>query len=101
MTPPSASNPSFFAKYKFTLISLLILVLAIVPLAILSKQHKASTNTAVVASPTPTTVPFTSENAQPTIDAADQQIQSALQQADTDVQAANQVDASSDNVTGL
>ncbi len=101
-TPNTASHPSFFSKYKFTLISLVILLLAIIPLAALSKQHKATTNiTGPVATPTPTTVPFTSDNAQPTIDAADQSIQSALQQADTDVQAANQVDASQDNVTGL
>ncbi len=101
-TPNTASHPSFFSKYKFTLVSLVILLLAIVPLVVLSKQHKATTNIAgPVATPTPTTTPFTNANAQPTLDAADQNIQSALQQTDTDVQAANQVDASQDNVTGL
>lgn len=98
---PNAASQSFFARYKFTLISLLILILAIVPLAVLSKQHKTAPSNTTAAIPTPTVAPFTSENAEPTIEAMDKDIQSALQQTDTDVQAANQVDASQDNVTGL
>lgn len=103
-SPTEAHSPSFFAKYKFTLISLLILILAIVPLAYLSRQQKntqSPTTQTTTTSPTPTVVPFTSDNAQPTIDATDQSIQAGLTQSDTDLQAVNQIDSSSDNVTGL
>lgn len=102
-SPSEAHSPSFFAKYKFTLISLIVLVLAIVPLAFLSHQQKKTpTPTSQTMSlPTPTVIPFTSENAQPTIDATDQSIQTGLQQTDTDLQAVGQIDSSSDNVTGL
>lgn len=102
-TPSEAHSASFFAKYKFTLISLVVLILAIVPLAYLSRQQKkpAPVAQAPISLPTPTIVPFTSDNAQPTLDATDQSIQAGLQQSDTDAQTVSQINSSSDNVTGL
>lgn len=96
-------SPSFFQKYKFTLISLIILIIALIPLILLTKMHKTqqqtpqpvTTNT---ATPTPG---LTQDNAQPTLDATDQNIQQAINQADAEINAANQVDASQDSTAGL
>lgn len=97
-------KPSFFAKYKFTLISLVILIAAIIPLIILSQNtHKTQSVTQTTQSmiPTATPIPMTVQNAQPTLDAADQKIQTSLNQADTDLQQINKIDTSDETTTGL
>ena len=98
-------NPSFLKKYKFTIISLCIILLALIPLLILSK-HSPTTSlnqTATNQTPqtTPTSQPLTQQNAEPTIDAIDSQIQSALDQSNTDIQQSTQIDSSQDNTAGL
>jgi hypothetical protein len=100
------NSPSFFSKYKFTIISLCIIIVALIPLLILSK-HAPTTplnNQTASTSPTqttPTPLPLTQLNAAPTIDAVSNQIQSALDQSNTDIQQASQVDTSQDSTTGL
>lgn len=96
-------KPSFFGKYKFTIISLIVLIIAIIPLIILSqKSHKIPTSeTMLITTPTPTVVPLNQQNVQPTMDSADQQMQTSLNQVDTDLQTVNQINTSSDSTTGL
>ena len=115
-TAPSMSTPpmpqqeqksSFLKKHKFTLISVVILILAIIPLIYLSRTYKKSpitttqTTTNETISPTPSAQPLTQDNAQPTIDSADQQIQSALNQTQSELNSVNQINTSQDSTTGL
>lgn len=101
------NSPSFFSRYKFTIISLCIIFLALIPLLILSKHapttplnnQTASNSPTTIATPTP--LPLTQQNASPTIDAVSNQIQSAIDQSNTDIQQASLVDTSQDSTTGL
>ena len=99
-------TPSFFTQHKFTIISVLVLVLALIPLIILTQGHKnvtpvANTTAQTEITPTPTTQPITQQNAEPTIDATDQQIQQALDESQTEINAVNQINTSADSTTGL
>lgn len=101
---PDQKPPSFFTRYKFTLISIIILVLAIIPLVVLSQQTKKAPTTpqsATTQAASPTPLPLTQQNAQPTLDATDQQVQTSLNQVDTDLNAVNQINSSSDTTAGL
>lgn len=101
-TEETGKKPSFLARYKFTIISLCIILLALVPLIIISRNNKKPTElTQIQVTPTPTIVPLTQENAVPTLDAVDTKIQTALNQSDQAIQAANQVDSSQDSTAGL
>ena len=101
---PEENQPSFFAKHKFTLISLFIILLAAIPLLLLSNSaskkqapnmHEATSN------PSPTTAPLTTNNVQPTLTQADNTMQTTLNQMDTDLKAAASVDTSQDSTSGL
>lgn len=107
-TPTSMSivptKQSFFSKYKFTLISLFIILLAAIPLLVLSNKKPTTqqpTSQTAVVSPTPTVVPLTASNADTTFNKADQQMQQTLNQADTDLQTVNQINTSQDSTSGL
>lgn len=98
-------STSFVQRYKFTLLSLLIIVIALIPLIILSKGYHATPTAKTVAiqipTSTPTPVPLTQQNAQPTIAATNQSIQNALDQSSQDLNQVNQIDTSQDSVAGL
>ncbi len=96
-------SPPFFSKYKFTIISLCVILIALIPLLLLAKNKKAQQPTIATLQPTttPTPIPLTQQNAQPTISATDQQIQNALTQSNQDINSVNQVDSSQDSVAGL
>jgi len=95
-------KPSFFKKYKFTLISLLIIILAAIPLLLLSNTGtKPSTTQKIATSPSPTASPVTTSNVDPTLTQVDTDMQKALNQVDIDLQSVSQVDASKDSTTGL
>jgi len=103
---PEENHPSFLQKYKLTLISLFVIVLAAIPLLLLS--NTASKKPAPMAhemtqSPTisPTAAPMTAQNAEPTLTTADTQIQNTMNQMDKDLQSVNQIDTSQDSTTGL
>jgi len=97
--------PSFFQKHKFTLISVAVLVLALIPLILLTQSHKkaAPSSEAMQQTPSPTSsvAPLTQQNVQPTLDATDQQIQQALDESQTEINAVNQINTSADSTTGL
>ncbi len=95
--------PTFFQKHKFTIISLVILIVALIPLIILTQSSKKSQQSIqpIVTTEAPTSAPLTTENAQPTINAMDQNIQSALDDSQTELNTANQVDITQDSTTGL
>lgn len=96
--------PSFFQKNKFTILSIGILLLALIPLLILTQANKKQAPTQQVATSTPTATPtaaLTQQNAQPTIDAATQQMQTALDQSQTELNAVGQINTSADATTGL
>lgn len=101
---PQHQHSSFIYRYKFTLISLCIILVALIPLVIISKNTKKAPMQPlaqkVVATPTPTVTPLTQDNAVPTIDAVDTKIQVALDQSNKDIQA-SQVDGTQDSTTGL
>lgn len=92
---------SFLAKYKFTIISLCIILIALIPLIIISKNTKtpptASTNIAV----SPTQTPLTKDNAEPTVSAIDNQIQSAIDKSTQDTTQVTQIDTTQDSTVGL
>lgn len=98
-------NASFLSRYKFTILSLCIILIALIPLVIISKNTKKpatqSLTQKIVVTPTPTVAPLTQDNAVPTIDAVDTKVQAALDQSNKDIQAANQVDTTQDNTAGL
>ena len=88
-------------KYKFTLISLLIILLAAIPLIIFSRfesQKKPTQQTMQRVSPTAT--PLTTENVQPTLTQIDNSMQQTMNQLDTDLKT-SQVDSSQDTTAGL
>lgn len=107
LIPPveERKSTSFLGKYKFTLISILIIIAALIPLVIISRQHKqpASTIQKLAQQPvaTPTTTPLTQQNAEPTLNAIDTKIQTALDQSNTDLQQASQINTSQDSTAGL
>lgn len=94
-------SPSFFHQYKFTIISLCIILVALVPLIFLAKNSKKPTPQPVAEITTPTPEAMTPQNAAPTLDAIDTKIQTALDQSNTDLQQSSQVDSSQDSTTGL
>lgn len=92
------------AKYKFTIISLFVILLAAVPLILLSSKKPAQpTQQAVVNTPTatPTVAPLTPQNAATSFSSTNAQIQTSLNQANTDLNSLNQIDTSQDSVNGL
>lgn len=102
MDPQQTSQPTFWQKYKFTLISLGIIILAAIPLLLLSntaskKQAPAQPTAAV--SPTP--APLTSANADSTLAQEDNQLQVTINQMDKDLQSVNSVNSSQDSTSGL
>lgn len=99
-------SPSFFSKYKFTIITLCIILIALVPLLLLSRHttpQPSMMHTTATTQPlaTPTPVPLTQQNVQPTLDATDQSIQNAVNQSTQDINTANQIDTSQDSVAGI
>ncbi|SRR5260221_1208860 len=96
--------PSFFMQHKFTILSGLILLFALIPLVILTQMHKnapPSLPQQAMTNLTPTPVPLTPQNVLPTIDSTDQSIQNALDASQTQVNSAAQIDASDDSTVGL
>lgn len=101
-TPMSTQSPTFMQKYKFTVISLVIILIAAIPLLLLSKKTSPKQmQTAQVVSPTPSVAPLTPQNADARLEKADTDMQQTLNQVDTDLNAAAQVDASQDSTAGL
>lgn len=104
--PDSAGSQkkSFLSRYKFTLISIVIVLFALVPLVFLSKHVQAPVKPVaqkVTITPTPTIAPMTQQNAVPTIDATQNSIDNAVSQANQDLQAAGNVNTSQDSISGL
>lgn len=104
--PGSADSQkkSFLSRYKFTLISIIVVILALVPLVFLSKHVQAPVKPVaqkVTVTPTPTVVPMSEQNAVPTIDATQNSIDNAMTSATQDLQAAGNVNTSQDSVSGL
>lgn len=88
-------------KYKFTIISLVIIIVAAIPLILLSKKTNTQPVAPTTQSATPTVAPLTPQNADTTLEQQDQQIQQSLNQTDTDLNAVSQIDASQDSTAGL
>ena len=93
---------SFFSQHKFTIISIVILIAALIPLILLSQMQKKQSASPVAvtatASPTPT---LTQDNAQPTLDQQMQNVQNALDNSQTDLNTVSKIDASADSTSGL
>lgn len=98
------ANTSFLSRYKLTLITLFIVLLAALPLLFLARTTAKPVPTPVAQTPsitpTPTTEPLTPNNADAVLGAADLQLQTVLTQTDADVQA-SQVDPNQDTTIGL
>lgn len=97
-------NLSFMQKYTFTFISLFVLALIAIPLFLLSKKAQHTPQIGVVTQPIISVTPpppLTSSNVEPTLTAQDSQLQQTLDQADSDMKAADAIDSSQDSVQGL
>lgn len=102
-------SPSFFSRNKYNLLAVVVILLALIPLIFIIRQNKkANVATQVMThptptpqGPTPTPVPINQQNAQPTIDATNQNIQNALDQTSKDLNTVSQIDPSQDSVQGL
>lgn len=99
-------KPSFFSKYKFTLVSLGIILIALVPLFLITRNRQATPApmarvTAPSPSATPTPIPLTQQNVQPTLAATDTAIQDALTQSNQDLNSVSQINTSQDSTAGL
>lgn len=112
MQPDQQASPvvdsrqeSFLSKYKFTLLSLAIILLAAIPLILLSNKKPTMAPNQPVAqatvTPTPTVTPITSQNVNQQLDQTQQDMQNTMTQVDSDLKAAAQVDSSQDSTTGL
>jgi len=106
LVPPveERKSTSFLGRHKFTLISVAIIILALIPLLIISQHNRQPAPTTQItakAAVTPTVAPLTQQNAEPTLDAVDNKIQTALDQSNTDLQQAAQVNTSGDSTAGL
>ena len=107
--PSMPQGPSFLQKYKFTLLALAVVLIAAVPLLLLSNtaskpkvvQPLITQNASQGSVVSPTTAPLTTDNADSTFSQSDTQIQSTLNQMDTDLQQESQVDSSQDSTSGL
>ena len=97
-----SQKKSFLSRYKFTLISIIVVILALVPLVFLSKHVQAPVKpVAQQVSATPTTAQMTQQNAVPTIQATQNSIDNSMTSATQDLQAAGNVNTSQDSVSGL
>lgn len=97
---------NFFQKHKITLISVFIILLAAVPLLLLSNTaSKQKIPQQVTITPSahisPTNAPLTNGNADQTLNQANTNIDSSMNQMNTDLNAASSVDASQDSTSGL
>lgn len=102
MDPQQIAQPTFWQKYKLTLISLGIIILAAIPLLLLSNtasKKQVSPKSTAVASPTP--APLTSATADNALTQEDTQLQQTITQMDKDLQSVNSVNSSQDTTTGL
>lgn len=97
---------SFFSKYKFTLISLFIILLAAIPLLLLSNtakpilQPKAGPLAQTIPV-SPTAMPLTPSSTDATLNQTNTQLQQSLNQVDSDLQTVDTIDSSQDSTTGL
>lgn len=96
----SVTQPNM-QKYKFTIISLIIILIAAIPLLLLSKKTSPKPISQTIQAVSPTTAPLTPQNADTTLDQEDQQIQQSLNQTDTDLNTVSQIDTSQDSTAGL
>ncbi len=97
-----SQSPTLMQKYKFTIISLVIILVAAIPLLLLSKKSLPRVmQTMRTGSPLPTIGPVTQQNADAALQNADNEMQQTLDQVDADLNAANQVDASQDSTAGF
>ncbi len=113
VSPPpieQRNGQPFFQKHKLSTICLFILILALIPLIILTQINKKSSNTVtgqIVPStdlsptPSPTVVPLTPQTATQTLQTTDQNIQTALDQSQTQIDTATQSNTSDDSTSGL
>ncbi|HEX7042074.1 MAG TPA: hypothetical protein VF189_02400 [Patescibacteria group bacterium] len=85
-------------KYKFTIISLIIIIVAAIPLLLLSKKPNTSMTQ---PTPSPTVAPLNEQNADSTLETEDQQIKQAMDQTTVDLNAVSQIDTSQDSTAGL
>lgn len=97
---PVVANQSFFSKYKFTLIAIFVILLAAVPLLLLSNTAKPKSTSQPTTATISPAVNVTPQNADAVLSQTDTDIQSTLNQLDTDLQA-SQVDTSQDSIAGL
>ena len=86
-------------KHKFTLISLFIILLAAIPLLLLSNTASKKSVPATQTSPTP--APLTTNNVEPTMAQVDSDMQQSLTQIDADLKAAASVNTTQDSTSGL
>lgn len=101
--PIEERHTSFFSQHKFTIISIAILVVALIPLIVLTQMQKKQTSSSPVSTITQTspTPALTQDNAQPTLDQHMQNIQDALDNSQTDLNTVSKIDASADSTSGL
>ncbi|MGH7245816.1 MAG: hypothetical protein ACREGI_02695 [Candidatus Levyibacteriota bacterium] len=98
-----------FAKYRFTIISIIIVIAAAIPLFLLSVKNKKAmtpqeqmTNQTMQQTASPSPLPtLTQQNADSQLNQTDQQVQNSMNQTDTDLQSINQIDTTQDSTTGL
>jgi len=101
---PVQEPKSFFQKYKFTLLSVLIVAAIVIPVLLLSNSawKKASQMApSGVGNVAPTFAPLTTSNEDTTLQKTDVDIQTGLDQSSTDLQDEAQVDSSQDSTDGL
>ena len=103
MDQQGPKRPSFFTKYKFTILSLLIIIVAAIPLLLLSNTagtKKSNPNNAIAtASPTP--APLTQSNADAQLSQQEANMQQVLDQMDKDLQSVANINSSQDSTSGL
>lgn len=101
-TLPQMNTPRGSSKMKYLLLAVFLLLVIGAGAMLLSNSAKNMPQTArETTSVSPTIEPLTKENADATLSTADQNIQSALDQSDTDLQDEAKVDSSQDTTSGL
>ncbi|MDE2026850.1 MAG: hypothetical protein KGJ07_10290, partial [Patescibacteria group bacterium] len=113
VTPPTVDNPPAKGKSKvFVIVIIIVLILVVAAGAYLfltrksspvamNTQHTMTKTTTVTTAPSPEITPVTEANVDQTLSNTDTTMQTAMNQANADLNSVSQIDSTQDNTTGL
>jgi len=96
------TKQSFLGKYKLLVIGTFVLLVILIPVLLLSNSsHKSTSSNQSDVMVSPTTTQINSSNADSVLGQQDTEIQTNLNQVDSDIQSVDAIDPSQDSTTEL